>query len=130
MQSLSQCIKKGDKQNISNYRPILLLTGFAKIFELIVFKRLRDHLDVNKIISPNQYGFRKGLSTEDAVFKLTNVILSAWNRREYIAGVFCDITKAFDCVNHNLLLTKLQFYGVHSILLQWLKSYLSNRSQS
>jgi hypothetical protein len=107
---------------VYNYRPISLLTGFAKIFELIVFKRLRGHLDVNKIISPNQYGFRKGLSTEDAVFKLTNVILSAWNRRKYIAGVSCDITKAFDCVNHDLLLMKLQFYGVHSILLQWLKS--------
>jgi exonuclease III len=121
--------KKGDKHNISNYRPISLVTGFAKIFETIMSSRLKHHIEMNKLTSPNQYGFQKGLSTEDAVFKLTNVILSAWNRREYVAGIFCDITKAFDCVNHDLLLMKLQFYGVHSILLQWLKSYLCNRSQ-
>jgi hypothetical protein len=63
------------------------------------------------------------------MFNLTNIILSDWNRKEYVTGIFCDITKASDCVNHDLLLMKLQYYGVHGVLLQWFKSYLQYRRQ-
>jgi hypothetical protein len=61
--------------------------------------------------------------------KLTEIILNAWNNNRYIAGVFCDLTKAFDCVNHKLLLKKMQFYGVKGLLLEWFKSYFYNRKQ-
>jgi hypothetical protein len=61
---------------------------------------------------PEQFQFRTGLSTEDAIYKLTNIILSAWNNKKYVTGIFCDIAKAFDSVNHELLLMKLQYYGV------------------
>jgi hypothetical protein len=75
------------------------------------------------------YGFQKGLSTEDAIYKLTNVILTAWNRKEYAIGILCDIAKAFDCISHELLLMKLQYYRVQGVLLQWFKSYIEYRRQ-
>jgi hypothetical protein len=121
--------KKGDKALISNYRPICLVTGFAKVFETVIFRRLNDHIETHKILLPEQFGFRSGLSTEDAIYKLTNVILRAWNSKEYVTGIFCDIAKAFDCINHELLLMKLQYYGVQGVLLEWFKSYLQHRRQ-
>jgi hypothetical protein len=69
------------------------------------------------------------LSTINATHKLTEVILNAWNNNIYVAGAFCDLTKAFDCVNHKLLIKKLQFYGVKGIFLDWFKSYLYSRKQ-
>jgi hypothetical protein len=97
------------------------VTGFAKVFESVIFRRLNDHILTHKILLPQQYGFQKGLSTEDAIYKLTNVILTAWNSKEYATGIFCDLAKAFDCVNHKLLLMKLQYYEVEGVLLQWFK---------
>lgn len=121
--------KKGDKAHISNYRPISLVTGFAKVFETVIFRRLNNRIETHKILLPEQFGFRSGLSTEDAIYKLTNVILRAWNSKEYVSGIFCDIAKALDCVNHELLLMKLQYYGVQGVLLEWFKSYLQQRKQ-
>jgi hypothetical protein len=66
--------KKCEKIDMSNYRPMSIVTGFAKIFEMVIFKTLNDHVVTHKILSPQQYGFQKGLSTEDAIFKLTHVI--------------------------------------------------------
>jgi hypothetical protein len=111
-------IKSVYKKGESNYRPISIVTGFAKVFETAIFRRLKDHIATHKILLPEQYGFQKGLSTEDAIYELTNAVLTAWNRKEYAVGIFCDIAKMFDCVNHELLLMKLQYYGVHGVLLQ------------
>jgi hypothetical protein len=94
--------KKGDKTIIHNYRPISIITGFAKVFEMVIYRRLNDHITMHKILFPQQFGFQKGLSTEDAIYKLTNVILTAWNRKECAVDIFCDIAKAFDCVDHEL----------------------------
>jgi hypothetical protein len=121
--------KKGDKLSIYNYRPISLVTGFAKIFEAVMYQKLYQHLEYYKILQPEQFGFQNGLSTEDAMYKLTNVILKAWNNKEHVIGIFCDITKAFDCVNHELLLMKLQYYGVQGKMLDWFRSYLQTRKQ-
>jgi hypothetical protein len=77
-----------------------------------VYRRLNDHITTHKILLPQQFGFQKGLSTEEAIYKLTNIIHTAWNRKEYAVGIFCDVAKAFDCVDHELLLMKLQYYGV------------------
>jgi hypothetical protein len=121
--------KNGDKKLINNYRPISLLTGFAKIFESVIFRRLNDHIVMHKILLTEQFGFQKGMSTEDAVYKLNNVVLTAWNNKEYVAGIFCDITEAFDCVSHELLMMKLQHYGVQGVMLLWFKSYLHQRRQ-
>ena len=121
--------KEGEKAVISNYRPISIVPGFAKVSETAIFRRLIDHIVKHNILLSGQYGFQKGSSTEDAMFQLTTVILTAWNRKEYVTGTFCDIAKASDCVNHDLLLMKLQYYGVQGVLLQWFKSYLQYRRQ-
>jgi hypothetical protein len=99
--------KKGDKSDIKNYRPISLLTSFSKILERMIFIRLSKHVTNNAILSPNQYGFISNLSKEKATFKQLNDILQALNNKAYVGGIFCDLEKAFDCVNHDLLMKKL-----------------------
>jgi hypothetical protein len=75
----------------------------------------------NDILAYEQYGFRKDSSTQIAVFKLINYILEAWNKKELVVGIFCDLTKAFDCVNHELLIQKLMMYGVNGPMLKLLR---------
>jgi hypothetical protein len=105
------------------------LTGFSKIFELLIAQRIKHHLVNHNILVPEQLGFREGVSTVTATHKLIKTVFNAWNKKEYVAGIFCDLTKAFDCVNHEVLLSKFKFYGVRGAILHWLKSYLANRKQ-
>jgi hypothetical protein len=100
-------LKKGDKENTANYRPISLLTSFSKVFERIIFDRLLKHIETNNILAVEQFGFRTSSSTVKASYKLTDEILNALNNRMMVGGFFCDIQKAFDCVNHDILLAKL-----------------------
>jgi predicted DNA-binding ArsR family transcriptional regulator len=123
------CFKKGDTSEIADYRPVSLLTGFSKMLEILVANRLNQHMISNDILAHEQYGFRKDSSTQIAVFKLTNDILEAWNKKEYVMGIFCDLTKTFDCVNHELLIQKLMMNGVNGPMLKWLESYLNSRMQ-
>jgi len=88
--------KKGDKSQISNYRLMFLLTGFSKLFELIVSHMLKHHFVSTKILANEHYSFHDNVSTESAIFKLTESIFSAWNNKEYITGLFCDLTKVVD----------------------------------
>jgi hypothetical protein len=101
--------KKGDRTNISNYRPISLLTSFTKIFEKVIYSRLYHHINQNNILVNEQYGFRSGSSTEKASFKLKNDVLVALNNKLTVGGIFCSLVKSFDCVNH-ILLSELEFY--------------------
>ncbi|GFG38975.1 hypothetical protein Cfor_07998 [Coptotermes formosanus] len=126
---IKPCFKKGDKSQISNYRPISILTGFSKIFKLLIFHRLKQHLVGNNILVTEQYGIRDNVSTESAIFKLIESMFSAWNNKELITGIFCDLTRAFNCISHQLLISKLEFYGVKGPILNWLQSYLYNRKQ-
>jgi hypothetical protein len=115
--NIKPCFKKGDRLQI-NYRPISLLTGFSKIFEMLIFSRLKQHLVSNNILVSEQYGFRDGVSIENAIFTLTELIFKAWNKKELITGLFCDLTKAFDCVDHELLIQNLDYYGVRGSILE------------
>jgi hypothetical protein len=99
---IKSCFKKGDKSQIANYRPIAILTGFSKIFELLIFHRLKQHLVSNNILVTEQCGFCDNVSTEGLIFKLIESIFSAWNNKELITSIFCDLTRAFDCVSHQL----------------------------
>jgi hypothetical protein len=88
-----------------------------------------EHLESNNILVTEQFGFRKGVHIENAIFTLTYNILTALNQRQQIEGIFCDLTKAFDCVNHTILLNKLHYYGFREKCHRWFKSYLENRKQ-
>jgi hypothetical protein len=87
------------------------------------------NINVNNILVEEQFGFRPATSTDKASYRLINEILNAMNKRKVVGGIFCDLQKAFDCVNHNILLKKLEFHGVTRTILKLSKSYLEGRYQ-
>ena len=86
---------------MSNYRPVSLLTSFSEIFETVMQRRILKHLTNCNILITEQYGLRLGLRTNNATYKLTTEILNAMNNKLLVGGIFCDLEKAFDCVNHD-----------------------------
>jgi len=109
---INPIFKKSSKTDISNYRPIPLLTSFSKVFEKVIYKRLNYHIKGNNISAKEQYGFRNNSSTEIASYNLINNTLKALNNKMCVGGIFCELTKTFDHVNHNILLSKLEFCGI------------------
>lgn len=121
--------KANSKEEFSNYRPISVLPCFSKILEKIMYKRVMKYLDMHSMLFQSQYGFRKKHSTNLATIELVTKILQAIDNSEYTIGVFLDLAKAFDTVNHEILLKKLEHYGIRGIALEWFKNYLTNRKQ-
>ena len=121
--------KGGDHCQLSNYRPIALLPLCSKILERCVKIQLCDHLTTNNILHPLQSGFRPGHSTETTLLHCTDTWYKALDRGECIAVVFLDVSKAFDTVNHSLLLKKLHLIGLDPSATKWFESYLHKRSQ-
>jgi hypothetical protein len=114
---------------MTNYRPISLLPVFSKVFKKAMHNRLSQHVHTNNMFVPEQHGFRKDISTENAVFRLTDGVFKSFNQKIHVEGIFCDPVKAFDCVNHEILLAKLHFYGIQGVMADWFRSYLVNRRQ-
>ena len=121
--------KSGDVTNPGNYRPISILSPFSKVLEKLVYNQLYDFLDKHNILYRYQFGFRKGHSTEQAILEITDTIKQAMDKKLVTCGVFLDFSKAFDTVNHEILLSKLYHYGIRGIPLDWFENYLDNRTQ-
>ena len=123
-------IHKGDSIfETSNYRPISLLPILSKILEKLMYSRIIKFIEKHNILYKNQYGFQKGMSTEFAVNSLLSNIVKCLENKEIGFCIFLDFAKAFDTVNHEIILDKLEYYGVRGIALDWFKSYLSDRMQ-
>ena len=121
--------KKGSRQDKDNYRLISVLSTFSKIFEKAVFKRLYGYLESRNILYPLQFGFRQKCSTNHALIQITESIRNSIDNNEFGCGIFNYLKKSFDTVNHCILLSKLNHYGVRGKAYDWFQSYLSNREQ-
>ena len=120
---------KGSNTSFNNYRPISLLSNIDKIFEKLVHSRVVSFLDRFNLIFLRQFGFRKKHSTSHTLISLTENIRKSLDAGWFSCGVFIDLQKAFDTVDHSILLEKLKHYGIRGITNNWFKSYLSNRNQ-
>ena len=122
---------KGEDETLSeNYRPIFLLSIYNRLFEKLLYCRLIKFINKDDILYDLQYGFRNKHSTQHAILDIVNTIHSNMDNRKYSCGIFIDLKKAFDTVNHEILLTKLEHYGIRGIINSWFRSYLSDRRHS
>jgi len=121
--------KKGDQTEPGNYRPISLLTIIDKILEKLMCTRLCEFLQKYKILYEFQFGFRKHHFTVLALLEAIDKIYQYIDKHEFVVGIYLNLQKAFDTVNHDILLYKLQNYGIRGVIHQWFGSYLSNRKQ-
>ena len=121
--------KKGCPLTASNYRPISLLSVFSKITEKVMYERLYKFLEKHETLYNLQFGFRASHSINHALVSLTEAIKNSLDNRKFGCGIFIDLQKAFDTVNHTILLLKLEHYGIRGTALNWFESYLSDRKQ-
>jgi len=121
--------KNGDRQDIKNYRPISILPVFSKPLEKLMHSRLLLFLKKHNILTSEQHGFMESKSTETASHSFIQNVQEALDKQQHVVGIFLDISKAYDVINHNRLLDKLDSYGIRGLGKKWFQSYLTNRTQ-
>ena len=121
--------KSGPVEKVDNYRPISALPLFSKVFERLTLYRMNSFITRHNILTPSQFGFRRGCNTTHAIIRLLTHVVQAYHRRQYCACFFLDLRKAFDTINHEILLQKLEHYGFRGHCYKFLKSYFQNRKQ-
>ena len=126
---ITALFKSGDRTNVSNYRPISILPTLTKILERVVHLQLYQYLITNNFLSNKQFGFRKGFSTTTALSSFADEVLLNMERGKLCGAVFIDLTKAFDTVDHQIMLCKLSEIGLSESALHWFRSYLTGRQQ-
>lgn len=126
---VSVIFKGGDKSVFSNYRPISIIPIFSKCIEKLLGERITSFVQKHKILTDCQYGFVKGKSTETALLMQKELILESFENQSCTLGIYIDFSKAFDCLNHETLLLKLECYGFRGTFLELIRSYLTHRQQ-
>ena len=126
--NVSPLYKSKEKYMVTNYRPISLLITMSKILEKVVYCRVYNFLVENEQLYQSQYGFRTGHSCQNAISELIGTVLKNQEENKLTIGVFIDMSKAFDTLSHDILLRKLQKYGIRGTPLKWFESYLEDRS--
>ena len=126
---MSPIFKQGDPSDLGNYRPISVLPAFSKIFERIIQKRTVSFLNRQGSILGTQYGFRRAHSTYMAIMDMVENVRQSWENNEHCLGIFIDFKKAFDTVNHGILITKLEHNGIRGQPLNLIINYLEKRQQ-
>ena len=121
--------KSGPTDITDNYRPISVLPLFSKVFEKLTLRRMNSFIKRHNLLTPSQFGFREGCSTTNAIIKLLTHVVEAFHKKLYSACFFLDLRKAFDTINHNILLLKMEHYGFRGQCYRFLKSYYQNRKQ-
>ena len=121
--------KSAAKEEMNNYRPVSILTCFSKIIEKILFGRLSSFFKKHNVVYKNQYGFQSNISTSNAMLNVVTSSCDNIDDHSYTGLAFVDLYKAFDTVSHNILLTKLNNYGIRGVALTLIRSYLDNRQK-
>lgn len=129
LSSVVPILKKSNYYKLDNLRPISLLSVFSKILEKVMMIRLNDYLKKSNFFSNKQFGFIKGKSTESALSTVMNHVFSGLNSKLKTTGLFVDFKKAFDMVDHEILLSKLEMVGIRGVALSWFKSFITGRRQ-
>ena len=126
---VSPICRKDEEFLLTNYRPISVLPCFSKLLERIMHNRLFKYLSENSILYEKQFGFQTSHSTQHAILILVNQLYQSFDENKFTLGIFIDLGKAFDTVDHKILTKKLELYGIKGCNLGWFESYLSNRKQ-
>ena len=122
--------KNEDETDLNNYRPISLVSKFNRVFEKLMNNRLKSFLEFNNVLYKRQFSFREMHSTHYATLDIVNQIQNNMDKKLFSCGIFIDLKKAFDTVDHTILLNKLQYYGIRGIANDWFRSYVSGRTQT
>ena len=121
--------KKGAANECGNYRPVSLLSALSKILEKAICRQIMTYFSVEKLLCPDQYGFRPGNQTTHVVHRMINFIAEKAYNNEVVLTTFIDLSKAFDCIQYDKLYKKLEYLGITGIELEWFKNYLTGRQQ-